>query len=451
MKIGYLFVFGILTILFLNFVVASNEITNVVVSNSAEDRVGAWGMFSAGKGNPVSSNWSNDWRWDVNVRFDGEKTIKSISISNNRPVYQRVDGEAWTTSSKILGFGKTLYPLVVDYNGNQLNNAYDSSLGTYSAGEHSFVLYGQKESSQFYGGVLLVKFSDGSSMQANVYSNLSDMSSSYENPFEELGVFNSSVSAELSAQYLGIEGDYAGGFGGFGTGGTYSGNSDFHFRAILNLDESKSIAGVNLFHEVPGQIWSSLEGNLYPVVVFYNGTQLNERYAQSLGNYPSGSYTFDLYVQKESDSFQGGELNFIFDDGTKVSYLIGADVNNISTRRTLVNHSVQNVSSDRENVSTTPGNITSVNNVTLNNGSAILGITPTICSGCIFDENCYPFGYRKNMSYCSDNNLSFVSQKNSDDLCDNSFECGSNVCVSGKCISSSLMDRIISWFSGLFG
>ena len=73
-----------------------------------------------------------------------------------------------------------------------------------------------------------------------------------------------------------------------------------------------------------------------------------------------------------------------------------------------------------------------------------------ICNGCVVNEKCYPFGYRKAGNYCSDSN-SFVAQLQADKSCDNSFECSSNVCVSGTCISEGFLQKIINWFKNLFG
>ncbi len=74
-----------------------------------------------------------------------------------------------------------------------------------------------------------------------------------------------------------------------------------------------------------------------------------------------------------------------------------------------------------------------------------------ICKdSCPLDNKCYPFGIRKQGRYCSDEGA-FRQQLESDESCDNNFECQSNVCVSGKCISSGLLENIISWFKKLFG
>jgi len=73
-----------------------------------------------------------------------------------------------------------------------------------------------------------------------------------------------------------------------------------------------------------------------------------------------------------------------------------------------------------------------------------------ICDGCLLDNQCYPFGYRKSERYCFDEN-EFVDYKESEESCDNNFECKSNVCVDGECVSGGLVRRIINWFIRLFG
>ncbi len=71
------------------------------------------------------------------------------------------------------------------------------------------------------------------------------------------------------------------------------------------------------------------------------------------------------------------------------------------------------------------------------------------CSGCEVDEKCYPIGYRKSGQYCEIDNV-FVSQIEKGE-CDNSFECASNVCISGECLTESFIEKIIAWFKKLFG
>ncbi|MCX6821703.1 MAG: thioredoxin family protein [Candidatus Aenigmarchaeota archaeon] len=73
-----------------------------------------------------------------------------------------------------------------------------------------------------------------------------------------------------------------------------------------------------------------------------------------------------------------------------------------------------------------------------------------ICKdSCPLDEKCYPFSYRKDGKYCSDEGM-FKEQLKEDATCENNFECSTNVCVDGKCISSNLIQKIMSWFKKFF-
>ncbi len=74
-----------------------------------------------------------------------------------------------------------------------------------------------------------------------------------------------------------------------------------------------------------------------------------------------------------------------------------------------------------------------------------------LCFGCELGEKCYPFGYRKSYSYCFDETKIFVSQKNFEESCENSFECRSNFCVDDECTSPGFFTKIIDWFRKLFG
>lgn len=77
-------------------------------------------------------------------------------------------------------------------------------------------------------------------------------------------------------------------------------------------------------------------------------------------------------------------------------------------------------------------------------------ILQSLCLGCLKEDTCYPLGYRREGNFCSENK-NFVQQLKADSICDNNFECTSNVCVSGKCISDSFIQRILNWFTRLFG
>lgn len=71
------------------------------------------------------------------------------------------------------------------------------------------------------------------------------------------------------------------------------------------------------------------------------------------------------------------------------------------------------------------------------------------CNGCQSEEKCYPLGYRINGEFCS-NNQTLILQLTEESPCENNFECESNVCVSGECISSGFIRKIIDWFKKLF-
>ena len=74
-----------------------------------------------------------------------------------------------------------------------------------------------------------------------------------------------------------------------------------------------------------------------------------------------------------------------------------------------------------------------------------------ICKdSCPSDGKCYPFGYRKSEKFCSDAG-SFVEQLKGDAICENNFECSSNLCVDNQCINQGLFKRVMNWFSKLFG
>ena len=70
------------------------------------------------------------------------------------------------------------------------------------------------------------------------------------------------------------------------------------------------------------------------------------------------------------------------------------------------------------------------------------------CDGCELQGKCYPMGYRKEGRYCSDD-YEFVNQIKG--TCDNSFECKSNVCISGECVGEGLIKKFMKWLRNLFG
>ncbi|MAG07569.1 hypothetical protein CMI46_02030, partial [Candidatus Pacearchaeota archaeon] len=67
--------------------------------------------------------------------------------------------------------------------------------------------------------------------------------------------------------------------------------------------------------------------------------------------------------------------------------------------------------------------------------SNLEGVDLFVCSGCEFENECYPFGYRKERKFCLDSNNQFVEQKKAASNCDNNFECKTNICINQKCVS----------------
>ncbi|MBR9702361.1 hypothetical protein GOV13_05570 [Candidatus Pacearchaeota archaeon] len=73
---------------------------------------------------------------------------------------------------------------------------------------------------------------------------------------------------------------------------------------------------------------------------------------------------------------------------------------------------------------------------------------PEDCS--LSDVECELISLRKGGKYCS-YNKEWEKQKEASTECENNFECKSNVCISGECISQGLIKKILSWFERLFG
>ncbi|TAK57707.1 hypothetical protein EPO17_01280 [Patescibacteria group bacterium] len=124
------------------------------------DRAGRIGVFGPGPGNPNASSHGNvnDFVWNTSLTLGAEKTIKSIDMNHN------VGGEYWSTVNV------NAYPLVIFYNGSQVNTAYGQTLGTYGAGTTNLVIYAQHENPYFSGGTLRVTFTDNTTVSATVPS-----------------------------------------------------------------------------------------------------------------------------------------------------------------------------------------------------------------------------------------------------------------------------------------
>ncbi len=73
----------------------------------------------------------------------------------------------------------------------------------------------------------------------------------------------------------------------------------------------------------------------------------------------------------------------------------------------------------------------------------------TCASGCLLDETCLSYGMRKKGQFC-DTDKVLKQQMGEGEVCDNSYECKSNVCVAGECLSASFIQKIINWLKEFF-
>ena len=123
----------------------------------------------------------------------------------------------------------------------------------------------------------------------------------------------------VSASLVSADEDRVGKWGQFGP----NGNSDWKWTAKLNLPTQKTIESM-LVTTFPGEGWSTSDKQvwgkqLYPLVVFKDGRQINTSYNTWPGTF-SGGVEFTLYGQPGSPSFAGGGvITIYFTDGTSVS------------------------------------------------------------------------------------------------------------------------------------
>lgn len=123
------------------------------------------------------------------------------------------------------------------------------------------------------------------------------------------------------------------------------------------------------------------------------------------------------------------------------------------------------------------GNITETNQTTAGGAgeaSAIVGVCPTGClctdnqtvcdksltskgdcaMGCELNGNCILPGIRASVNnsnqYC-DINSEWKIQKITDETCNNNFECETNLCIDGKCITHNFIEQLLEWFRKIFG
>jgi len=83
---------------------------------------------------------------------------------------------------------------------------------------------------------------------------------------------------------------------------------------------------------------------------------------------------------------------------------------------------------------------------------AIVDINNTVeCNfGCAYNNKCLPYGLRVGGLYCSVPG-DMKTELGANEACENNFECKTNVCVDGKCISSNVIQKILGWFKRFFG
>lgn len=75
----------------------------------------------------------------------------------------------------------------------------------------------------------------------------------------------------------------------------------------------------------------------------------------------------------------------------------------------------------------------------------------TRCDGCLdSNTNCVPIGVRVENEFC-DINKELKPQLQTNEYCNNNFECDSNVCVANKCIEKGFLEKILAWLMSLFG
>jgi len=78
------------------------------------------------------------------------------------------------------------------------------------------------------------------------------------------------------------------------------------------------------------------------------------------------------------------------------------------------------------------------------------GSSSRCSTGCNLNGSCVSFGYRVNNTYC-DLSKNFTQQKQANEICENNFECSTNLCIDEKCLSGNVWQKFIKWLSSIFG
>ncbi len=70
--------------------------------------------------------------------------------------------------------------------------------------------------------------------------------------------------------------------------------------------------------------------------------------------------------------------------------------------------------------------------------------------GCLYGKSCLPIGTRVSGDFCSINR-DLEPQLESSSVCENNFECSSNLCIDNQCVEKGLFSKIVEWFKKVFG
>tara|TARA_Y100000310_G_scaffold110625_1_gene109041 strand:- start:191 stop:1945 length:1755 start_codon:yes stop_codon:yes gene_type:complete len=93
------------------------------------------------------------------------------------------------------------------------------------------------------------------------------------------------------------------------------------------------------------------------------------------------------------------------------------------------------------------GNELKVEQKICSNGCEINACNP--CLGCELNNECHSINSRKEGNYCSVEQ-DWIEQKSKEDLCENNYECKSNLCLENECVSGNIIAKFLRWLKSLF-
>lgn len=148
----------------------SGKLTASLV-NSNEDHAGIQDVFGPGIG---LNGQKEDWGFQIQLTIDGKgsKYFKSFEIipDQSTPAVQSNPEIGWSTSGATTTSGSKYYPLVVMFNDSQINDRYADrqAFGQVAGSPVVYSLFGQKESREWKGGTITIKFTDGTQVSAYI-------------------------------------------------------------------------------------------------------------------------------------------------------------------------------------------------------------------------------------------------------------------------------------------